>query len=225
MCRRFFAEQRVGIGDLFRSNLALIDPGFKGWHPGSRAQKPDEARCQNDDGKGNGKAENGDKSPGCYGQHRAVPERPAADADDGLNDYGEDRSLEPEKQTLDNPDIAPDGINPAQPHDGDDARYHEQHTGNDAACRAMHQPADIDSELLGLRPRQQHAVVEGVQKSLLAKPFVLFDKNAMHHGDLAGRPAEAQEADPSPYSRGLGECGVGTVLHARPKQISWCHAV
>ena len=40
----------------------------------------------------------------------------------------------------------------------------EQPAGHDAAERAVHQPADIGRELLRLRARQQHAVVERVQE-------------------------------------------------------------
>ena len=64
--------------------------------------------------------------------------------------------------------------------------------GNDPAPDAVHQPADIDRQLLRLWSRQQHAIVQRVQKSPLADPFLLIDQNAMHHRDLPGRPAETQ---------------------------------
>ena len=79
----------------------------------------------------------------------------------------------------------------------------KQPAGHDAAERAMHEPADIGGELLRLGPRQQHAIVEGVQKPLLRDPALLLDQDAVHHGDLPGGTAEAQRRDPHPCPEGL----------------------
>jgi hypothetical protein len=54
----------------------------------------------------------------------------------------------------------------------------------------VQQPADIGRELLRLRPRQQHAVIERVKKTLLADPAFLVDQDAVHHRDLPGGSAE-----------------------------------
>jgi hypothetical protein len=56
----------------------------------------------------------------------------------------------------------------------------------------MHQPTDIDSQLLRFWPRQHHAIVKRVQKTALANPFFFFDKDAMHHRYLTRWAAEAQ---------------------------------
>ena len=56
--------------------------------------------------------------------------------------------------------------------------------------RAVHQPADVDGELLRLGAGQQHAVVERVQEPLLADPAAPLDQLAVHDRDLACRPAE-----------------------------------
>src|SRR5262245_47247029 len=100
--------------------------------------------------------------------------------------------LEAEEQRDDDRDIAPAGVHVAQRHDGNDARTDEKPAGDDAAERAMHQPADIGRELLRLRARQQHAIIERMQEPLFRYPALLLDQNAMHDRDLAGGTAEAQ---------------------------------
>ena len=64
----------------------------------------------------------------------------------------------------------------------------------------MHQPADIGCELLCFRPRQKHAVVESVQKTIFRDPLFLLDEDPVHHRDLARGAAEAQQrnAEPDP---------------------------
>ena len=61
------------------------------------------------------------------------------------------------------------------------------------------------------------AIVQRVQKPLFAEPFLFLDQNAVHHRDLACRPAKAQEPDPRPDLCSLGECGIRVILHARPE--------
>jgi hypothetical protein len=56
----------------------------------------------------------------------------------------------------------------------------------------VQQPADVNSELLRLWSREEHAVVQRVQKAVLVDPTLLFYQDAMHDGDLPGRPTEAQ---------------------------------
>ena len=72
--------------------------------------------------------------------------------------------------------------------------------GDQAALGPVQQPADVDGELLRLRARQQHAVVERVKESRLADPALLLDQDAVHHRDLPGGPAEARERRSAPTS-------------------------
>ena len=66
--------------------------------------------------------------------------------------------------------------------------------GDQPAARPVQQPADIDGELLRLRPRQQHAVVERVQEP--RSPIQRFSSTRMRciTRDLPGRPAEAESS-------------------------------
>src|SRR5262249_33505365 len=80
----------------------------------------------------------------------------------------------------------------------------EKRTGDDAAPRAVHQPADVGGELLRLGSRQHHAVVERVQEAPFRDPALLLDQLAMHDRDLAGWTAEADPAELPPVAERLG---------------------
>ena len=69
----------------------------------------------------------------------------------------------------------------------------------------MHQPADIGRELLRLGAGQQHAVVQRVQEPALGDPALLVDEDAVHHRDLAGRPAEREHGDAQPHPERLAK--------------------
>ena len=139
-------------------------------------------------------------------------ERPSADPHDRLKHDGQYRALEAEEQRRDDTDATVEDIDPAQRHDRDRAGNNEQHAGDDAALRPVHQPADVCGELLRLWPWQQHAIVERVEEPLLADPSPLLDQHAVHHRDLAGRAAERKDADTAEDSdqlseRRRGRCG------------------
>ena len=115
-----------------------------------------------------------------------------------------------------------DRRNGSEPHIGDADREHDQCAGQhkqcagkDATACAMHEPADVDRELLGLRAGQYHAVVERVEKTAVVDPRACFDQLAVHQRDLPGGPAEAQQPDAQPHARGLRESRLGGigVLH------------
>ena len=106
----------------------------------------------------------------------------------------EHRGLQPEEYRLDEADIAIGRVDVAQPHDGDDAGQDEQAAGHDAAGSPVQQPADIGRQLLRLRARQQHAVVQRMQKPALGDPVLFLDQDAVHDCDLPGGAAETSTA-------------------------------
>jgi hypothetical protein len=69
----------------------------------------------------------------------------------------------------------------------------------------VHQPADVDGELLRLGAGQEHAVVERVQEPFFGEPAAALDQLAVHDGDLARRAAETDEAELDPEAKRLGE--------------------
>ena len=77
--------------------------------------------------------------------------------------------------------------------------------GDDGAGPAMHQPADINRQLVRLGARQQHAIAQRMQEALLADPFLLVDDDAMHDRDLPGRAAERQRRNAQPDAKRFGK--------------------
>jgi hypothetical protein len=69
----------------------------------------------------------------------------------------------------------------------------------------VQQPTDICRELLRFGSRQQHAVVQRVQKTPFGDPAFTFDEFLVHHGDLTRRSAEADEAEFEPETQCLAE--------------------
>ena len=122
-----------------------------------------------------------------------------------LEHDGEHGGLEAEEQGRDDADLAEQGVDDAERHDRDDAGQDEQHAGDHAAERAVHEPADVGGELLRLGAGQEHAVVQGMQEPVLADPALLLDDDAVHDRDLAGGSAEAEQRDARPDPERLAE--------------------
>ena len=98
-------------------------------------------------------------------------------------------------------------VDPGQRDEDDERRQDEQAAGDEAAPRAVQQPADVGGELLRLGARQHHAVRERVQEAALADPAPLLDQRAMHDRDLAGGSAEADEPQLEPEPCRLAQAG------------------
>ncbi len=96
-------------------------------------------------------------------------------------------------------------VDAGQQREQHEGRQEEQHAGHHRALDAVHQPADVDGELDRLRPRQQHAVVERVQVAVLGNPAAALDQFLVHHRNLPGRAAEADEAELEPVFEGFAE--------------------
>lgn len=77
-----------------------------------------------------------------------------------------------------------------QNHGGDD----KQGPGHKATGDAVQQPPDVNCQLLRFRARQQNAVVQDIQGPCIADPALAFHHLMAHHGDLPGRPAEADKS-------------------------------
>ena len=97
------------------------------------------------------------------------------------------------------------GVQPAQHHDRDESGQHEQRPGDHAAPASGAAASRCTSRAARLRSRQQHAVVERVQEPVLADPALLLDQDTVHHGDLPGRPAEAERGDLRPHAHRCAE--------------------
>jgi hypothetical protein len=90
--------------------------------------------------------------------------------------------------------MAVDQVSPGDQRDQQERGQDEKHSGGDATDASVHQPAQIGCELLRLGSRQQHAVVERVEKSFLRDPPGPFDHVLVHQRDLSGWSAETDKA-------------------------------
>jgi hypothetical protein len=136
---------------------------------------------------------------------RVVLQCPRTDAVGGLNTIAVTGRLDAVEQPGHQWRLAEGDIDPGQGDQDEQRGQHEQHTGDDATPGTVHQPADVGRQLLGFRPGQHHAVVEGVQEAPLGNPATLLDQFLMHHRNLPGRPAKAHEAELEPEQEGLPE--------------------
>ena len=208
MIGQFLAEQAVDHRRLLVA-AAVFDGGE--FRPSAAcAEIADHAGRNDDDREGDVEKEDRDKGDRGERDHQPVAQRALADADDGLDHDREHRGLQAEEHRLDEADIAIGRVDVAQAHDGDDAGQDEQAAGHDAAGGPVQQPADIGRELLRFRPRQQHAVVQRMQKPALRDPVLFLDQDAVHHRDLPGRAAETQHGDPQPDPEGFTEADAVT---------------
>ena len=199
------AEQCLGIGHMGAPRAMPAAARREGLPAKPPTDEADQPGRENDDRKRNSEGEDGDEGGRGHAGHPATADRAASNPAHGLQHDRQHRGLEPEEQGLDRADIAKSGIEPGQDHDRREAWQHEQRAGDEAALGPVQQPADIGRELLRLRARQKHAVIERVQETRVADPPFLLDEDAVHEGDLTGRPAEAQQRDPRPDPNRLGQ--------------------
>ena len=205
MRRRGFAECRRRIRNHRFTEPLVAAACAEGRQPGAGSREADQPGREDDQRKRDVEEENGDEGRGSEPDHDMVAERAPPDAHDRFQHDRQHRRLQAEEQRLDHRHLAEPGVEPAQHHDGDESRQHEQGPGDQATPGPVQQPADVYRELLRLRSRQQHAVVERVQEPAVADPALLLDQDAVHHGDLAGRPAEAERGDLRPHAHRFAE--------------------
>ena len=129
----------------------------------------------------------------------------AADAQQRLDDKYQHGAFQTEEQGIDDRHLAGQRVDQRQGQHDEGARQDENDARRQTAFHAMHRPAEVGGELLRLRPRQQVAETERVQKTPLADPVPVLDHFFMQQGDLAGRPAKRQQTDFEPDAEGGGE--------------------
>ena len=157
----------------------------------------------------------GDEGGGGDEPERSGVEGFAADAERGGEDEGDDGGGEAGEGGGDPPEVLTGHVEPAEEEEEESGGEDEEGTGGDAAFRAVETPAEVGGELLGLRAGEEHAEVEGVEEVVVGDPASAFDEFAVHEGDLARRPAEADEAQLQPELQGLEQ---GDVAHRAPGQ-------
>ena len=178
------------------------------------AERTGERRCEHDPGEVDPEEKDADERRRRDGPQYAMLQRARADAPRCEQHHRHHRRLDAVENALHQRHVAPGQIDAAQHREQQEGRQEEQHASQDGTLRAVHQPRDVDSELNRLRPGQQHAVVEAVQVAVFGDPAAFFHQLLMHHRDLSGGAAEADEAEFEPVFEGLpegdgrGACGV-----------------
>ena len=219
MRRSGLAQQRLGIGHVGRAHVAVAAARLERRPAELAAREADDAGADDDDGERHVVEEDGDEGRDRDRAHDVVAQGALADAQHRLDHDHQHGGLQPEEQALHQRHLAQQHVDPGKRHDGEQPRQDEQCAGHQAAPGLVHQPADVDGELLRLGAGQQGAVVQRLQETLLADPLLLLDDDAMHHGDLAGRSAEGECRDTGPHFHGFGEgdAVVGTAHRALRK--------
>jgi hypothetical protein len=175
----------------------------------------DQAGCQHDRRKRRVEREDRHERGGGDAPHPPVLQRAAADAVRRVQHERSDGRLDAVEDAGHHRHMAEAQIDPRQRDQDEQRRQHEQRPGHDATPRAVHQPADVGGELLGLGAGQQHAEIQRVKKALLADPAPPLDQLGMHDRDLPGGSAEADEAELEPEAESLCE---GNGLEGRRKR-------
>jgi hypothetical protein len=173
--------------------------------PGAGGGPSGKARGEDDEREGDAEREDGQERNRRHRQACPVLQGALAQALHRLQYDGEYRCFQPEEQRRHRAELPQRGVQRAECPDTDGAGQHEQRAGGQAPRYAVHQPADIDGELLRFRPRQQGAVGQGVQEALFADPPFFVHQDAMHHRDLPRRPAEGERCDTHPRFQRLAE--------------------
>src|SRR3954453_697068 len=183
----------------------MIAANLKGGRTGARRDKTNHAGRDHDQREWNSEKENTNEGERSQDEHRPALQGTASDPLHRVKHNREHHRLEAQKQRHNRRHAAERGVDIAERHDRADAGYDKKPAGNDGTRPAMHQPADIDRQLMGFRPRQQHAVAQRMQEPVLADPFLLVDDDPVHDRDLPGRTAEAKHGHAQPDPKGFTE--------------------
>ena len=173
--------------------------------PQPSARIADQRGCRDDGGKWHGKREDGHEGCHCNRPQCRVVQGARADAVRRMQHDRRHRRLDAVEQPCHQRQIVEGDIEPRQ-HDQQEQRgQHEQDPCHHAAPAPVHQPADVGGELLRLGARQQHAVVERVQKAPLGEPAPTLDEFLVHDRDLPGGSAKTDETELEPEAEGLAK--------------------
>jgi hypothetical protein len=156
------------------------------------AEKPNQCCAKNNNRKWHVEEEDADERHCRERLHDTVLQGPLADPYHGFEDDRQNGGFQSQEQCYDDWNVAERSVDVTQRHDRDDAGDDEKAACQQASHSPVHQPADIGCKLLCFRARQQHAVAQRMEKSILGNPSLLFDEDAMHDGDLPGGSTETE---------------------------------
>src|SRR5438067_668481 len=146
------------------------------------------ATSENNEWKGNLEKEDRYESNGGKTPHNHVLEGFRADANHGLGNNRHDGGFHAEKDRCNPSDLAVGGIDPTQTPEEKHRGQNKQSSRNNAAPDLVQQPTDVDRELVGLGPGEQHAKIQRMEESRLTDPFFLLHEFPMQQRNLSRRP-------------------------------------
>jgi len=137
MLRQLLAEQAL-LGCVAPRCGPMAAADREGRRPRARGDKANDPGRQYDHREWYAAEEDRDKGDGCQRDHRAAPQRTAADAIDCVEHDGQHRRLEAEEQGDHDRDVAERRVHPAQRHDCNDAGQDKQATRDHCTRPAVH---------------------------------------------------------------------------------------
>ena len=120
-----------------------------------------------------------------------------------LQDDGCDGWLDAVEQTGHPCDMAISHVNPRQADQHEQRWQHKQYTRRNATPCFVHQPTNVGGQLLSFRARQDHAVIERMQKAFFRQPTPAHHQLFVHDGNLARRATKADETQLQPKDKCL----------------------
>ena len=160
--------------------------------------------------------EDGRESERRDGDHGRALERLTAYFDDGGCHDRHHGRLQSVEQGRNDQQISKGCIDVTEEEEDKNGGKNEQAPCNRTSSHPVQQPADVGRQLLRLRAGQNHAVVQGIEKPLIAHPFPLLHQFMVHDGNLSGRAAEVDETKLEPELERLGKGRMGC-----PVMIVW----
>jgi hypothetical protein len=149
---------------------------------------------------------------------QTVLQRPRTNAPGGMRHDRGHRRLDAIEGAGHEQGLAVGYVQPGQRDQYQQRGQYEQQPGDRTPGRAMQQPPDVSRELLRLRPRQQHAIVQRMQETALRNPASSLHQFLVHDGNPPGRTTEADQTQFQPEARRQQQAhrGLGGGAHAMP---------
>ncbi|MPM47336.1 hypothetical protein SDC9_94045 [bioreactor metagenome] len=173
----------------------------KGFRSQFATDETDDCSRNDDERKRNIERKNGEKRSSCNSPMPAALQRPRTHSVGCLCHKRRYSGLDAIENARNDRHVAVGHIQPGQSND-DEQRWQDKKNPckNSAPC-PVQQPPQIGCKLLSLWPGQQHAVVKGVEKSLLGNPSAAVYKLLMHECNLTCGTTKADESKLQPETQ------------------------
>ena len=198
MVGQTFAERSIAVVNDFGTSGTVSTSTPERGKASAATEEADQPGKKYDQWEGNVENENRDKRQPGKTTHDIVLQSARPNPHHSLKHHCQHGGFQTKEQPLYNRHLAEQNVDIAKRQNRQEAGQHKQRTGNQPALGLVEQPANIDCQLLRLGARQEHAIVQRMQKALLTNPALFLDKYAMHHRNLSRRTAKRECRYPRP---------------------------